>query len=268
MSNIRLGLFDSGIGGFTVLKSIVKRHGEIHAIYFGDTARVPYGRKNTEQIRGIAKEVNFWLQQQDISALVVACNTTNSLALDLLHKLSPVPVFDLIDSVSQTITSSRIGVLATPSTVSSSAYKQSIQKYNPDAVVIENGCPSLVPLIETGQLSSDELRLSVKKYLEPLLDQNVESIVLGCSHYPLIKNLFKEFTPGEIKLIDPSESLSKRLDSFLGQKTMSKDSSPTYSNVCFCVSSDQDGFATRTKYWLGVRPQVKLVSLRSEACVL
>ncbi len=264
----RLGFFDSGVGGLTVLKKVLERHGELEAVYLGDTERIPYGSRSKNEIQEIAREVVGWLNQQQISTLVVACNTTNSLAMEIVKKYSSVPVVGLIDSIPEMLFESRIGVLATPSTTFSLAYTNHILLANPDAFVIEQSCPSFVPLIEASQFSSTEIRRAAKKYLQPLLDAKVEVIVLGCSHYPLLKPLLNELIPENVRLVDPAIALSKRLDNFLDVRTLiSLEKSPSYSNVRFCVTSDLDGFASRAKHWLGIRPEVELVYLRNKACV-
>ncbi len=270
MNNIKLGFFDSGVGGFTVLKSILTRHGDVNAVYLGDTLRLPYGKRSVSEIREIANEVVTWLNYQDISALIIACNTTNSLALDIVKQVSRVPIYGLLESVHETIDSSdtKVGVLSTPSTAFSGAYKKSIHSYKPNVTVFEQACPSLVPLIETGQLNSPELRSAAKNYLQPLIDNAVDSIILGCSHYPLIEHIFIDLLPDKIRLIDPSQSLAKKLDSYFGCPQDLDKFIPSFSNVQFCSTSDSFGFAARAQHWLGIDTEVKLVSLISNACVL
>ena len=176
--NNRLGIFDSGVGGLSVLKSIRARHSNFDAIYLADTLRSPFGSKSSAEIRQIAIEITQWLTLQKIDAIIVACNTTNSLALDIVKENSDVPVFDLIGSVSEIIQESRVGVLATPSTVESKAYTKSIKASNPCCYVKEEGCPEFVPMIESGMIDSSELKESIVHHLTPLLNAKVNSIVL------------------------------------------------------------------------------------------
>ena len=182
----RIALFDSGFGGFSVLQSIGARHSNFSAIYLADTARVPYGSKSPSEIRGFAFEIMQWLEFQKIDAIIVACNTTNSIALDVVKNLSKVPVYDLIDSSQELIVESRIGVLATFSTVSSKAYTKKIKSFNESAFVVEEACPEFVPLIESGQFNSNYIKEIASFHLEKILKYELESIVLGCSHFPLI----------------------------------------------------------------------------------
>ena len=144
---MRLGLFDSGVGGFTVLKKVNELCPNNSFIYLADTARLPYGVKTNNEIINIAEEISSWFQYQNIDAFLVACNTTNAIALDVIKNNLDVPVFDLIGSTASTIKESRVGVLATPSTVKTKAYTNAILKFNPKTLVIEQSCPDFVPMI-------------------------------------------------------------------------------------------------------------------------
>ncbi len=262
-----LGLFDSGVGGFTVLKRILERHREADCLYLGDTARLPYGVRSRSEIREIAREVVEWMLFQDVSAVVVACNTTNSLALDVIEEFADVPVFSLISSAAKMITENRVGVLSTSATASSCSYSHQIKDSRPGTIVIEQACPAFVPMIETGQLGTDELRSIAIRYLEPLLVNQVKEIILGCSHYPLLKPLLKELIPPGVRLIDPAVGLAGNIDSLLGNPRFSLRAAPSLVNTRFCVTSDPCGFASHARHWLGSCPEIELVSLRSEACV-
>ena len=265
--NIKLGLFDSGVGGLTVLKSVLERHGDIPSVYLGDLARLPYGTKTAEEIRSIALEVTDWLNEQDLSAVLIACNTTNSLALDVVVKNLNVPIFGLIDSGVQMISEERIGVLATSATVASKAYTKKILSLNPNSFVLEQACPAFVPMIEMGQFNSLEIRNIAHEYLKPLLEYNVEAIILGCSHYPLLLPLFKELLPDKIRIIDPAIGLARDLDKLIKNEKQICEKLVNYSNTRFFVTSDAGGFSSRAMYWLNNYPEVELISLRSKARV-
>ena len=148
--SIRLGLFDSGLGGLTVLRRVLERHGSLPVIYLGDTARVPYGSRSPSEIRSIASEVVGWLRQQNVSTVVMACNTTNALAREVTEGQAGVPVVGLIGAAAAMVRESRVGVLATPATVASGAYRESIEALNPGTLVVQQACPDFVPLIESG----------------------------------------------------------------------------------------------------------------------
>ena len=215
---MRIGLFDSGVGGLTVLKKVVELCPNTSFIYLADTARLPYGIKTSNEITQIAKEISFWFSQQNIDAFLVACNTTNAIALDVIKNTLDVPVFDLIESASSTIKESRVGVLATPSTVKTKAYTNAILNFNPKTFVVEQSCPEFVPMIEKDNINSKEIIDIAIGYLKPLLNQKIESLILGCSHYPLITPLLTKMLPSNVKLIDPAEALSLKLKLFLDSK--------------------------------------------------
>ncbi len=262
-----LALFDSGVGGFSVLRNVLSRHGDVPCLYLADTARVPYGNRSQGEIRGIALEVVSWLENQKVSAVLMACNTTNSLAFDVVQNSSRFPVFGLIQAVTEMIIEDRIGVLATPATVSSGAYRSAIQSSKPGVKVFEQGCPELVPLIEAGHIDSHELVFILKKYLKPLLDARVQAIVLGCTHYPLIEEALRRLLPNEVRLIDPSIGLARNLDSLLGAPvTLPVQKTCSYANTRFCVTADPESFASKSSNLLGCFPIIELVSLIPKPC--
>ena len=260
---VRLGLFDSGVGGLTVLRRILERHGEVPCAYLGDTARVPYGNRTPEEIRSIASEVVGWLRLSGVSTVVMACNTTNALARDVAEaSAGGVPVIGLIDSAASMVRESRVGVLATPATIQSSAYRLTIEAHRPGTQVVEQACPAFVPLIESGDLLSDDLRRIAAGYLEPLLEASVESIVLGCTHYPLLEPLLRQLLPDNVRLIDPAIGVAHSLDAVLGAPSKRPGQRLSLERVRLCVTADASGFASRATPWLGQRPEVELVHLQ------
>jgi len=263
---LRLGLFDSGVGGLTVLRRVVERHGDVSCVYLGDTARVPYGEKKAAEIRSIAQQVVPWLLSQEVSAIIVACNTTNSLAFDVVQKIAGIPVLGLINAAAEMITESRVGVLATTATASSNAYRNQIEAFKPGTIVFEQACPGFVPLIEAGQLCSNSIQSLAGQYLRPLLDAQVEALILGCSHYPLLQPFLQEFIPKHVRLVDPAIGLAQKPDKLLGKPKTSMLYPFSISNTRFCVTSDPIGFSTRTERLLGNSPEVELVSLLPKAC--
>ncbi len=262
-----LGIFDSGLGGFTVLKRVQERHGNIPCLYLADTARVPYGEKKPYEIRAIANEVVNWLKEQEVSIVLVACNTTNSLALDVVKNVSEVNVVELINSAASMIVESRVGVLATPATASSKVYTDEIEAYRPGTFVLEQGCPALVPLIEAGHTNSNQIRLAASEYLKPLIEARVQAVVLGCSHYPLIKSLLRELLPSNVRLVDPAVGLALQLDKFLGAPAISFNPPLPFTNTRICVTSEPKAFFRTAETLLGNCPEVEIVSLRSKACL-
>ena len=264
---MRLGLFDSGIGGFTVLKKVIELCPNNSYIYLADTARLPYGAKTTNEIKKIAEEISTWFSYQNIDAFLVACNTTNAIALDVLKKHLDVPVFDLIGSVASTLEESRIGVLATQSTVETKAYTNAILEIKPKAFVIEQPCPEFVPMIEMDDINSDEIISVAIRYLQPILKQKIHSLILGCSHYPLITPLLTEILPSDVKLIDPAEALSHKLKLFMNSKTNNYSKKKKLIDLQFYVTSNLKNFPIKANHWLNVFPEVNLVSLQKKGDV-
>ncbi len=264
---MRIGLFDSGVGGFTVLKKVIEVCPNTSFIYLADTARLPYGLKTTNEIKLIAEEISSWFRHQNIDAFLVACNTTNAIALDVIKKNLDVPVFDLIGSAASTIDESKVGVLATPSTVKTKAYTNAILKFKPKTLVIEKPCPEFVPMIEMDKINSDELFDIAIKYLKPLLNQQIDSLILGCSHYPLITPLLKEILPSRVKLIDPAEALSLKLRLFMNSKISDFSERKFLVDSKFYVTSNLKQFSFKAKHWLNVFPEVNLISLQKKGFV-
>ena len=261
---MRFGLFDSGVGGFTVLKKVIQLCPNTSFIYLADTARLPYGLKTSNEIMQIAEEISSWFSHQNIDAFLVACNTTNAIALDLIKKNLDVPVFDLIGSAASTIHESRVGVLATPSTVKSKAYTTAILEFNPKTFVIEQPCPEFVPMIEMDKMNSDEFTDIAIGYLQPLLNQKIDSLILGCSHYPLITPLLTKILPSNIKLIDPAEALSLKLKLFIDSKISNFSKKKFLVDSKFYVTSNLKQFPLKAQHWLNMFPEVNLVSLQKE----
>lgn len=261
--SVCLGLFDSGVGGLTVLRSVLHRHGPVPCVYLGDTARVPYGSRSPSEIRSIAAEVVAWLRSQQVSTVVMACNTTNALARDVAEGQAGVPVVGLIGAAAALVRESRVGVLATPATVASGAYRESIEALHPGSLVVQQACPEFVPRIEAGDLSSPALRQIAQLYLTPLLEASVQSVILGCTHYPLLQPLLQSLLPPDVRLIDPAEGVARQLDALLGAPREGRPDQPlSLATTRLCVTADPEGFACRATPWLGERPLVELVELR------
>lgn len=270
--SLLVGLFDSGLGGLTVLRQVNALYPHSPCLYLGDTARVPYGQRTTEEIRSIASEVVQWLRLQGVGVLVMACNTSNALALDVAVAEAGVPVVGLIDSVAAELVSDRIGVLATPATAASGAYRRAIHACRPSARVVEVGCPAFVPLIEAGDREAPALREAAAQYLAPLLEAEVETIVLGCTHYPLLRSLLTSLLPPDVQLVDPALAAAHRLGPLLASlgdapevEQEGEPVEPPLRRSRFCVTGSADAFADAATAWLGSRPSVRQVSLQSPA---
>ena len=260
---LKIGIFDSGVGGFTILDYLLKTRRDLEVFYLADTKRVPYGNKDSEQMRSIAKEICSWFEDKNLDALLVACNTTNACALDILENYLVIPVFDLINSVSEIVTKENIGVLATPSTVKTSYYKKILESKIENIKVFQQACPEFVSEIEKTKPNLNKLNYLSDLYLNPLLKKDIEELILGCSHYPLIYNVLKNKMPSNIRIIDPSVALVNKFNnSFL----ISKNDSCTsifHENVKFFTTSKPEEFSKKVKYWLGINKEIRLVNLRT-----
>ena len=260
---LKIGIFDSGIGGFTILKSLLKTRHDVEVYYLADTQRSPYGNKKFQEIRSIAKEICRFFGDKNLDALLIACNTTNACALDILENNLRIPCFDLINSVSEIVNKPIIGVLATRATVSSSYYKNAISSKNTNIKIFQQECPEFVSEIEKEKLNLDKLDSLSDLYLRPLINKNIEELILGCSHYPLIYDFLRKKLDSNIKIIDPSVALIKKFnESFAIPKTACYESL-SYENVDFFVTSEKDVFFKKVKFWFEINKEIRLVNLRS-----
>ena len=260
---LKIGIFDSGIGGFTVLNSLLKTRKDVEVFYLADTKRIPFGNKSFKEIKCIAEEICTFFEDKNLDALLVACNTTNACALDILEDNLKVPCFDLINSVSEIVDKQIIGVLATQTTVRSLYYKKAINSKKENTIIFQQECPEFVSEIEKEKLNLDKLNYLSDLYLRPILDKNIEELILGCTHYPLIYDVLRKKVDSNIKIIDPSEALIKKFNnSFVLIKTELYESL-SYENVEFFVTSEKDEFSKKVKIWLGINKEITLVNLRS-----
>ena len=260
---LKIGIFDSGIGGFTILKSLLKTRKDVEVFYLKKKKRMPFGNKSLKEIRAIAKEICIFFEDKNLDALLIACNTTNACALDILEKKLRTPCFDLINSVSEIVNKKIIGVLATRATVRSSYYKNAISSNKKNLKIFQQECPEFVSEIEKEKLNFNKLNLLSDLYLRPLQNKNIQEIILGCSHYPLIYDVLRKKIDSSIKIIDPSEALIKKFNkSFVIPKTESYESL-SYESVKFFVTSEKDEFSKKIKIWLEIDKEIRLVNLRS-----
>ena len=212
MEKAPIGIFDSGVGGLTVLKALSRTLKEENFIYFGDTARVPYGTKSQKAIIKYSFENAKLLLRFGIKLLVVACNTSSAYALDILKEELDITVVGVIKpgavAAVESSKSKRIGVIGTPATIKSEAYKREILLLDPFAKVFGKACPLLVPLIEEGWIDDEITESVVRRYLQEIIEKRIDTIVLGCTHYPLIKETIKRVC-GDINLVDSAEETAK-----------------------------------------------------------
>jgi glutamate racemase len=217
-----IGVFDSGIGGLTVANEIIRQLPSESVVYFGDTARVPYGPKSPDTVRRYSQEIADYLQSQGVKAIVIACNTATAHALAMLREKLPIPVIGVVEpgaraAVKATKTN-RIGVIGTVGTIKSGAYERAIRALNPDAIITARPAPLLVPLIEEGWNDHPASRLVVDEYLEPFKSADIDTLVLGCTHYPLLKPLIANVMGSSVQLIDSAEETAAETGRTLADK--------------------------------------------------
>jgi len=214
-----IGVFDSGLGGLTLVREIRRRLPEEGIVYFGDMARLPYGIKSKEQILSFSIQNTLFLLKHKIKALVIACNSSSSAAYTFLKRHFNLPVLDVItpaaEQAARVTRTKRIGVIATQATVESGAYEKRIRALLPSAKVFASACPLFVPLVEEGWLAGEIPEKVAASYLEPLKRQKVDTLVLGCTHYPLLRNTIKKIAGRSIQLVDSVEPTVENLASIL-----------------------------------------------------
>ncbi len=217
----RIGIFDSGVGGLTVEKAIVERLPWLETVYLGDTARVPYGTKSAAVVTQYSLRNARFLVARAIELLVVACNTASAVALPALREAFELPVIGVVEPGARAAVrasrSGRIGVIGTPSTIASGAYQRAIVALRPDADVIACACPLLVPLAEEGWTDPDDevVRATVARYVAPLATARIDTLVLGCTHYPLLRAAIARQLPGTI-LVDSADAIAAEVEQRLG----------------------------------------------------
>ncbi len=248
-----IGIFDSGIGGLTVARQIMRRLPGESLVYFGDTARVPYGTKSDRTVREFAWEDSLFLLGHDVKMIVVACNTASAVALEELDRYLKVPVIGVIQpgaqAAAERTTSGRIGVIGTQATVESRAYEKALQNLNPNLAVFSTSCPLFVPLVEEGWLEGEVPELAARRYLTPLRDAGIDTLILGCTHYPLLKPLLGQVLGNRISLIDSSEEIAAQVQAIL--RKSGGLSSAQYGSRQFFVSDLPRRFEELGKRFLG-----------------
>lgn len=226
-----IGVFDSGVGGLTVLRELRSQIPDEPLIYLGDTARVPYGTKSSPTVLRYAHEAARFLLTQQVKLLVVACNTASAVALDDLAECYRVPVVGVVDPGArralEVTRNGRVGVVGTEGTIRSGAYERALQARSSDVVVYAAACPLFVPLAEEGWAHHDVTRLTAREYLAPLLDKGIDTLVLGCTHYPLLKKTLQEVVGPDVTLVDSAQETAKAVISQLEEHQLLHQSTST-----------------------------------------
>ncbi len=256
MNRSPIGIFDSGIGGLTVARAVFEQLPCESTVYFGDTARVPYGPKSPETVRRYSLEILRWLLEQRVKAVVIACNTSTAHALETLEAESPVPVIGVIEpgakAAAERADGKPIGVIGTAGTIASNAYAKAIRRVRADARVEQKACPLFVPLVEEGWFEHPAADLIAREYLAPLGGAGVGSLVLGCTHYPLLRPLLQRVMGPDVALIDSGEETARVVASLLRERGLEApaDGSATHR---FVVSDDEARFRQVGARFIGER---------------
>jgi glutamate racemase len=266
--NLPIGIFDSGVGGLTVYRALHERLTNEHFVYLGDTARVPYGTKSLATVERYAIENSKFLESHGIKLLVVACNTASALALPAIREAVGVEVVGVIEpgarAAIQQSRGKRVGVIATEATVQSEAYSRAIEKIDPTVKVIERACPLFVPLAEEGWAGAEVARTVAATYLDGLSQCNIGALVLGCTHYPILREVIREAVGSEVSLIDSGEATAAEVESLLEARGCSRESKlgqASERKLCddldhFYVTDAAQRFARVAERFLGSAPSV------------
>ena len=217
-----IGVFDSGLGGLTVAREIMRNLPDEKIVYFGDTARVPYGSKSKQTVQRYSRQIVRFLKTQEVKAIVIACNTATASATDVVEEEAEVPVIGVIDPgakvACENTSGGRVGVIATKATIESGAYVEAIRKIRPDVSVIGKACPLLCPLVEEGWLHDRITEEVLMRYLDDLMRRDIDTLILGCTHYPLLRNTIRRLIGDEITLVNPAYETARELKALLNDR--------------------------------------------------
>ncbi len=238
MDNRPIGFFDSGLGGLTSIPYLMESLPDEKIIYFGDTARTPYGSKAIRTIRSFSFEIADFLVKSNVKMIVIACNTVSSTCVDDLQKRFPdIPIVGIIEPAAREVALSctpdnNIGIIGTKVTIASHAYQNTVRKYNSELTIHENACPAFVPLIEEDIIKNDIMDLTIKYYMDDFVKGNkLDTVILGCTHYPLIKKNIERIYPN-LNIVNPSSIVVKRIAEILEERDMFADNSD-FNNIFY-----------------------------------
>ncbi|NJL23374.1 MAG: glutamate racemase [Leptolyngbyaceae cyanobacterium SM1_3_5] len=263
-----IGIFDSGVGGLTVLRELYRQLPNESILYFGDTARLPYGDRSAAEILCFVREILAWMRQQNVKMVIMACNTSSALVLETVRSEFEFPILGTVlpGARAAVAQGNRIGVIATPATAASQAFRRAIEEVNPAAQVWQVGCPEFVPLIEQNRIYDPYTRQVAEAYLLPLIDRSIDTLVYGCTHYPHLAPVLRSILPSSVRLIDPAvhvvAAAAQELD-LLGLRN-TKSARPTR----FAVSGNPATFQALSTQWLGYTPIVEAIEVQQLQAML
>ncbi len=221
-----IGVFDSGVGGLTVAREIMRNLPTERIVYFGDTARVPYGNKSRESVLRFSRQIVRFLQTEQVKAIVVACNTASAYALDTIQQELTIPIIGVVKPgarvAAEATRNKRIGVIGTAGTIGTNIYTDYIKKINPEITVLGKACPLFVPLVEEGWLKDPVTVEVASRYLKELQDQEIDTLVLGCTHYPLLRSMIGEIMGESVTLVNPAYETALSLKRLLEERELNR----------------------------------------------
>ena len=258
--NRSIGVFDSGMGGLTAVRRLHALMPKENIIYFGDTSRVPYGTRGRDTIVKYARQDVAFLRQFDLKAIVIACNTVSSVALDLLTEENNIPIIGTVEPAcrrAMTMTQNgRVGVIGTAATIRSRSYEKLLRQLVPGVEITARACPLFVPLVEAGYVDHSEesrqqvTKLVIAQYLTEVRDAGVDTLILGCTHYPLLKTMIGEFMGRKVTLVDPAKTAAHHLERMLSERGL-KAAQEHEGQAHFYVSDVPDSFVQTADLFLG-----------------
>jgi len=262
-----IGVFDSGLGGISVVRALIDLLPHEHLIYFGDTARVPYGSKSRATVIRFARQISSFLLEKQVKMIVVACNTASAVALDDLQQSLDIPVVGVIDPGSRAAVShalhGRIGVIGTSATIRSGAYRAAISQLNPEIEVVDQACPLLVPLVEEDWPRDGVIEQVLHRYLAGFQEQQPDSLILGCTHYPYLKAAIQEVVGSQVHLVDSGQETAAEVQRLLQRLQLLNQETSDPGKHQFYVSDFPQQFQETAARFLG-RPLENLFQVALE----
>ena len=242
-----VGVFDSGVGGLTVAREIMRNLPSEKIVYFGDTARVPYGSKSRETIIRYSRQIIRFLQEQQVKAIVVACNTASAFALDAVRDEFDIPIIGVIEPgarvAAEQTRNKRVGVIGTVGTVGSKIHAEYLKEFDPEITVFAKACPLFVPLVEEGFKEHQVTAEVIEYYLESMRSTDIDAMILGCTHYPLLRSKIRAYMGDKIQIVNPAYETAMDLKRLLDEKDMANDGTEgQHSNYSFYVSDAAEKF--------------------------
>ena len=258
-----IGIFDSGVGGLSVLRAIREQMPKESIIYFGDQGHIPYGPRPMEQIRSFSEAITNFLLQHNAKIIVVACNTASAAALKYLRDKFPniqfVGMEPAVKPAAEHTQTGKVGILATPATFQGALYASVVERFANGVELLQNTCPGLVQQIEQGNLDGEETRKILEDALLPMLEKNIDTVVLGCTHYPFVIPLIQQIVGENVRVIDPAPAVAKQVGRVLEAREMRSDSK-SKGRVKFYTSGDTESLKTMLPVLLGESATVQKVS--------